>query len=73
MNLAELEKEAVAELEVEKKDMAKGLLKSRIMEIEKTERTLARLKSQYQKFLLKSVYLDIINEKINGRLAQVKP
>lgn len=55
MNLAELEKEAITELEAEKKDMAKEVLKSRIIEIEKTERILAKLKSQYQKFLLKSV------------------
>ena len=40
MNLQELEKEAREELEVEKKDIAKDILKSRIVEIGKAEKML---------------------------------
>lgn len=67
MNLQELEKEAREELEVEKKDIAKDILKSRIVEIGKTEKMLARLKAQYQELLNKSIE-DVVDEVENGNI-----
>jgi hypothetical protein len=67
MNLQELEKEAREELEVEKKDIAKDILKSRIVEIEKAEKMLARLKGQYQGILGKSVE-ELVDEVIDGNI-----
>lgn len=67
MNLQELEKEAREELAVEKKDIAKDILKSRIVEIEKAEKMLARLKGQYQVILNKSIE-DVVDEVENGNI-----
>jgi hypothetical protein len=67
MNLQELEKEAREELEVEKKDIAKDILKSRIIEIGKAEKMLARLKDQYQGLLSKTVE-DVVDEAENGNI-----
>ena len=50
-----MEKEAIKELEEEKINMAKGVLKSKIKEIEKVERLLKTLKGQYRSVLSKSV------------------
>jgi len=67
MNLQELEKEAREELEVEKKDIAKDILKSRIVEIGKAEKMLARLKDQYQEILNKSID-EVVDEAENGNI-----
>jgi hypothetical protein len=67
MNLQELEKEAREELAVEKKDIAKDILKSRIVEIEKAEKMLARLKDQYQGILSKSIE-EVVDEAENGNI-----
>ena len=55
MFVKELLEEATQELESEKKDIAKEVLKSRIIEITKAERMLAKLKSQYTNLLDKSI------------------
>ena len=55
MFVKELLEEATQELESEKKDIAKEVLKSRIIEITKTERMLAKLKFQYTNLLDKSI------------------
>lgn len=67
MNLQELEKEAREELAVEKKDIAKDILKSRIVEIEKAEKMLTRLKGQYQVILNKSIE-EVVDEVENGNI-----
>lgn len=67
MNLQELEKEAREELAVEKKDIAKDILKSRIVEIEKAEKVLAKLKGQYQVILSKSIE-EVVDEVENGNI-----
>jgi len=67
MNLQELEKEAREELEVEKKYIAKDILKSRIVEIEKAEKMLAKLKGQYQVILNKSIE-EVVDEVENGNI-----
>jgi hypothetical protein len=67
MNLQELEKEAREELEVEKKDIAKDILKSRIVEIEKATRTFERLRDQYMNLLSKSVD-EVVDEVENGNI-----
>lgn len=67
MNLQELEKEAREELEGEKKDIAKDILKSRIVEISKAEKMLSRLKNQYQELLNKSIE-DVVEEIENGNI-----
>jgi len=55
MFVKELLEEATAELESEKKDVAKEVLKSRIVEIGKAEKMLTKLKNQYQELLNKSI------------------
>ena len=55
MFVKELLEEATQELESEKKDIAKEVLKSRIIEITKAEKMLAKLKSQYTNLLDKSI------------------
>lgn len=67
MDLAELEKEATEELEIEKRNLAKDVLKSRIREIGKTEKLLKRLKDQYQSILIKSID-DVVDEAENGNI-----
>jgi hypothetical protein len=67
MNLQELEKEAREELAIEKKDIAKDILKSRIVEIEKAEKMLAKLKGQYQVILNKSIE-EVVDEVENGNI-----
>ena len=67
MNLQELEKEAREELAIEKKDIAKDILKSRIVEIEKAEKMLVRLKGQYQVILNKSIE-EVVDEVENGNI-----
>jgi len=67
MNLQELEKEAREELEVEKKDIARDILKSRIVEIGKAEKMLSKLKDQYQGILGKSIE-EVVDEAENGNI-----
>jgi len=67
MNLEQLEKEAIAELNEEKKSIAKGVLKERIREIGKTEKLLAKLKKQYSDMLIKDVD-EVIDEVENGNI-----
>ncbi len=67
MLLKQLEKEALKELEVEKKDLAKEVLKDRIREIGKTEAVLKRLKRQYADLLNKPVD-EITNEAENDNI-----
>lgn len=67
MLLKQLEKEAREELDVEKKDLAKEVLKDRIREIGKTEAVLKRLKGQYADILNKPVD-EIVNEAENGNI-----
>jgi hypothetical protein len=67
MNLEQLEKEAIAELNEEKKSIAKGVLKERIREIGKTEKLLAKLKKQYSDMLIKDVD-EVIDEVENGKI-----
>jgi len=55
MLLKKLEEEALQELEVEKKELAKEIIKDRIREIAKTEKLLNRLKKQYENILNKPV------------------
>ena len=55
MKVKDLPKEVTAELESEKKDMAKEVLKARIIEINKTEKVLKKLKDGYTSLLDKSV------------------
>lgn len=65
MKLSELENEARQELESEKVDIAKGVIKERIREIEKTEAILKKLKAKYAEMLEKSVE-DIIDGETGG-------
>ena len=55
------------DLKLEKKDIAKDILKSRIVEIEKAEKMLARLKGQYQVILNKSIE-EVVDEVENGNI-----
>lgn len=55
MRVAELHKRAVAELEEEKIELAKEVLKERIKEIADIETLLKRLKERYQNFLDKTI------------------
>lgn len=55
MFVKELLEEVATELESEKKDIVKDVLKSRIIEIEKAEKMLAKLKSQYTNLLGKTI------------------
>ena len=65
MKVKELLKEVTAELEIEKADLAKKVLKSRIVEINKTEKVLAKLKNEYTSLLNKSV--DEVADEIENR------
>jgi hypothetical protein len=67
MLVKQLEKEARKELEIEKKDLAKEILKERIREITKAENVLQRLKAQYSEILNKPVDT-LTEEAINGRI-----
>lgn len=55
MQIKELLDEATVELEEEKRDIAKEVLKTRIIEIVKAEKMLAKLKAKYQDLLELSV------------------
>ncbi len=55
MKMKYLEQEALDELEEEKNSLAKEVIKERIIEIQKVEKLLIKLKSQYQKILKQSV------------------
>jgi len=65
MRVKDLLKEATTELESEKKDMAKEVLKARITEINKTEKVLKKLKDGYTSLLDKSV--DEVADEIENR------
>jgi hypothetical protein len=65
MKVKELIEEVSAEMAEEKKDLAKSVLKSRIAEISKTERMLAKLKGEYTALLDKSV--DEVADEIENR------
>ena len=67
MNLKKLEKEALKELETEKYDLAKEVIKERIKEIAKTETLLNRLKEKYADMLNKPVD-EIVDEVENGNI-----
>ena len=67
MLIKELEDLARQELEEEKIDIAKDVLKSRITEIDNAEKILSKLKRQYISFLGKSVD-DIVDEVENGNI-----
>ena len=67
MLIKELEDLARQELEEEKIDIAKDVLKSRIVEIDNAEKILAKLKQQYFDLLDQSVD-DIANGVENGNI-----
>jgi hypothetical protein len=67
MKLRKLDSEARRELESEKTGLAKEILKSRIVEIEKVEKVLMKLKRQYESLLNKTVK-EIVNEAENGNI-----
>jgi hypothetical protein len=67
MKLENLEKEAIAELKEEKNSLAKSIIKDRIVEIEKTEKVLVKLKKQYSDMLSKTVD-DVVDEAENGNI-----
>lgn len=55
MKMIDLEKEVVKELKEDKKHLVKEVLKRRIMEIEKAESLLNKLKGKYKELLNKSI------------------
>lgn len=55
MKISELEKEAKKELETERVDVAKALLKGRLEEIQRTKRILTKLEKKYKDLLGKDV------------------
>jgi len=65
--IKELEELARQELEDEKIDIAKDVLKSRIIEIDNAEKILGKLKKQYSNLLEQSVG-DIAEEVENGNI-----
>jgi len=67
MKLSDLESLVRDELVEEKTEIAKDILKSRIIEIEKTERVLAKLKAKYTDLLSKSVE-EVVDEAENGNI-----
>lgn len=67
MLVKELEAAARKEIAEEKVDLAKDVLKSRILEIEKAEKVLSKLKGQYTDLLDKSVD-DIVDGAENGNI-----
>ena len=67
MLIKELEELARQELEDEKIDIAKDVLKSRIIEIDNAEKILGKLKKQYSNLLEQSVG-DIAEEVENGNI-----
>ncbi len=67
MRVFELEKEVLAELETEKTELAKGVVKERIREIKNVERMLDKLKKQYQEILEKSVE-EVVEDIENGNI-----
>lgn len=67
MLIKELEDAAREELQKEKIDLAKDVLKSRIIEIEKAKKVLGKLKGQYTDLLDKSVD-DVVDGVENGNI-----
>lgn len=67
MKLADLESLVRDELVDERVEVAKEILKSRIIEIEKAEKVLAKLKSKYTDLLNKSVE-EVVDEVENGNI-----
>lgn len=67
MKISELENDVKKELEEEKVSMVKSVVKERIVEIEKVEKLLNKLKSGYQKMLKKSVD-EVADEVENGNI-----
>jgi len=55
MKIAELEKEAKAELETERIEEAKVVIKGRLEEIKRTEKILGKLRKKYEDLLTKDV------------------
>ena len=67
MNLQELEQSAREELAEERVGLAKDILKSRIIEIEKAERVLEKLKTKYTDLLSRSIE-EVVGEVENGNI-----
>jgi hypothetical protein len=67
MKLRKLVDSAFVELGDEDVALAKEVLKSRIREIEKTEKVLVRLRGQYQALLKKSIE-EVVDEAENGNI-----
>jgi len=67
MKLKELEKKAKAELEEDKKYVAKEVLKDRLSEIAKVKKVLARLEAKYKEMLDKDVD-EVVEEVENDRI-----
>lgn len=67
MKVSKIEKEALKELEEDKVNLAKSVIKQRITEIRKTRALLNRLEAQYAEMLKKDV--DEVSEEVeNGRI-----
>ena len=62
MKMKEFVKEAEMELQEEKKDMAKGVIKETLKEISLATTALNKLKTQYEKLLEKDVDEIVVDE-----------